>query len=105
MNKNQSLILSIVVVAGIMIAAGLWLNRGYGQVSPETYQYSKALYSACLSQNEVHLSKVEDMLSNSDDVPANERTWLETIITQARVGEWQSAAGKARQMMEDQVEY
>ena len=105
MSKNQSLLLGLVAVAGIVLAVGLWLNRGYGEVSPQTYQYSKALYSACLNKNKEHLSKIENLLSASEDVPEAEREWLEAIVAQAQNDDWVSASKDARRMMEDQVKY
>ena len=105
MSKNQSVWLGLVAVAGILLAIGLWLNRGYGEVSPETYQYSKALYSACLNKNKEHLDKIENLLSTSEDVPKNEREWLEAIVAQAQSDDWVSASKDARRMMEDQIKY
>jgi len=105
MSKNQSLMLGLVAVVGIVLAVGLWLNRGYGEVSPQTYQYSKALYSACLNKNKEHLSKIEVLLSASEDVPEAEREWLEAIVAQAQNDDWVSASKDARRMMEDQVKY
>lgn len=105
MSKNQSLMLGLVAVAGIVLAVGLWLNRGYGEVSPQTYQYSQALYSACLNKNKEHLSKIEVLLSASEDVPEAEREWLEAIVAQAQSDDWVSASKDARRMMEDQIKY
>jgi hypothetical protein len=96
------------VLAGVVLVFGFWwLNQGYGKVSPLTYQYSKALYSACLTKNEGQLAKVEELLAKSDsaELPANERQWINAILTEAREGEWDSAAQKARRMMEDQVQF
>ena len=105
MSKIQSLLLGLVVVVGIYLVASLWLNRGYGEVSPETYQYSKALYSACLNQNKEHVEKIEALLSASEDVPENERQWLEGIVAQANSDDWASASKDARRMMEDQIKF
>lgn len=105
MIKNQSVWLGLVVVAGVLLSIGLWLNRGYGEVSPETYQYSKALYSACLNKSKDHLSKIETLLSTSENVPEGEREWLEAIVAQAQSDDWVSASRNARRMMEDQVKY
>lgn len=105
MSKIQSLLLGLVVVVGIYLVASLWLNRGYGEVSPETYQYSKALYSACLNQNKEHVEKIEALLSASEDVPENERQWLEAIVAQANSDDWASASKDARRMMEDQIKF
>ncbi len=107
MNARKSASLLILFLTISFSAFGLWyLNQGYGKVSALTYEYSKALYSACLSRNETHLTKVEEMLSQDDinAIPSNERAWIEAIIADARNGQWTTAANQARRMMEDQVQ-
>ncbi|MCP4097671.1 MAG: hypothetical protein GY748_15670 [Planctomycetaceae bacterium] len=91
----------------VLVGGYLWANRGYGEVSPDTYQFSKALYSACLKKSDEHLDMVDKLLDESDDLslPSNERIWIEKIIKLARSGDWKSAAKKAKRMMEDQVKY
>ena len=107
MTKKQSMWLGCGIVIGILLVGFWWLNRGYGKVSPMAYEYSKALYSACLNKNEEHLSKVENLLriDSTETLPANERDWIDAIIGEARNGKWQSAAKKARRIMEDQIEH
>ena len=108
MIENRKLILTWVVAFGIALAIGVWwLNRGYGEVSRQTYEFSMALYSACQSRSDERLSKIEELLSEADveELPANERRWLEAIIARAQNNHWEAAANNARQMMEDQVTY
>jgi hypothetical protein len=108
MSKNQTAWITALVLAGVVLAVGYWLqNRGYGKVSQQTYEYSKALYSACLSKNNEHLNKIVNLLASDDKtkLPDNERKWLDAIIAEARDGNWETAAQKARRMMEDQVEF
>ena len=107
MNKNRSLWLwlGMFAVGILLLSTGLWANQGYGEVSSEAYQYSTALYSACLSKNRQHLNKIETMLSSSENVSQNERRWLEEIIALAQSDDWTSASKDARRMMEDQVDY
>ena len=104
--RNFSVVL-IPTMLLVLVAGYLWVNRGYGEVSPETYQFSKALYSACLKKSDEHLDMVDKLLDESDDLllPSNERIWIEKIINLARSGDWESAAKKAKRMMEDQVKY
>ena len=107
-NDKPNVVWPVLLVIGLVVAAGIWwLNQGYGEVSQQTYEYSKAIYGACLNKNEVHLSKVETMLAGEEasDLPAREKDWLDALVTQARAGNWQAAAKKARRMMEDQVKY
>lgn len=105
MSKNQSTWLGLAVVAGSLLAIVVWANQGYGEVSPDTYEYSKALYSACLNKNKEHLSKVEALLASSENIPEDEREWLESIVARAQSDQWESASRDARRMLEDQVKY
>lgn len=84
-----------------------WFDFGYGKVSEQAYEFSKALYSACLNRNDEHLGKVERLLAETgnDSLSAKERQWLEGICQRARAGQWEVAARYARRMMDDQVEY
>lgn len=106
--KNRSAVLAAGLLALVAaVAIVLWLNQGYGEVSPQTYQYSKALYSACLSKNEAHLEKIQEMLQSTQAqaMPDAERKWIEAIAAQAAQGQWDSAAKQAKRMMTDQVKY
>lgn len=96
----------LTVFVVLAIAVGLWwMNSGYGKVSPRTYQFSKSLYTACQTKNELHLSKAEELLAaDAKRLPEKELRWLNSIISLARDGKWESAAANARRMMEDQVE-
>ena len=98
---------SILVVLLVLVVGYGLMNRGYGEVSSETYQFSKALYSACLKKSDEHLDRVGEMLdkAGSETLPSNERIWLEQIIKRARNGQWESAAKRARRIMEDQVKH
>ena len=104
--RNFSVVIFSVLLL-VLVAGYLSVTRGYGEVSPETYQFSKALYSACLKKSDEHLAKVEELLDESDDLslPSNERIWIDKIIKLARSGDWKSAAKKAKRMMEDQLKY
>ncbi|MDA7905436.1 hypothetical protein N9B60_01600 [Mariniblastus sp.] len=105
-SRSNSGIISCLVIL-LLFGGYFWLNRGYGEVSPDTYQFSKALYSACLKKSDEHLAKIEELLDESDEssLPSNERIWLTQITQLAQSGDWESAARKAKRMMEDQVKY
>lgn len=99
------------IAAGSVVAAVLlvvfWSTRGYGEVSPKTYEYAKALYSICNRQDEPRLEKIERMIADSQsagDISEREAKWLREIIAQARSGDWETATGRARRMLTDQVE-
>ena len=104
---KRSFILIASFVILLTVGGYLWLNRGYGDVSPMTYQFSKALYSACLKKSDEHLATVKKLIdeSNQTALPTKEREWLEQIIDLAQSGQWESAATEARRIMEDQVIY
>jgi len=99
------------VIGVLLIGAAImfWSSRGYGKVSSEAYEVSKALYGACLAKDGDRLNAVEALLDedaeNSLTVSDTERRWLESMINTARDGDWKSAADASRRMMEDQVEY
>jgi hypothetical protein len=107
--ENRRSLIFVLLSGMLLVLVGgyLWVNRGYGEVSPDTYQFSKALYSACLKKSDEHLDMVDKLLNESDDLslPPNEQIWIEKIIKLARSGDWKSAAKKAKRMMEDQVKY
>ena len=105
MAMKRSLIALTVAVAAVLVA--YWLKPGYGEVSPLTYEFSKALYGACQTQSEQRLSKVHGLLESEvgSKLPRQERKWLEAIIEQASSGQWERATKQARRMLEDQVSY
>lgn len=82
------------------------IGCGYPEVSPQTYQLSKALYTACNCRNEEHLDKACEALetaAESEEITEKEAKWLMAIVDQAREGEWELAATEARSILEDQV--
>ena len=106
MINNRKLVLTSVAALVIALVVSIWwLNRGYGEVSRQTYEFSMALYSACQSKSEERLSGIEKLLSEASESPENERRWIEAIISRARDDNWESATNHARRMMEDQVKY
>lgn len=106
MNK-QTVGMLIAGVALIGVVGWFWLGSGYGKVSPKTYEFATAMYSASLTKNERHLEKIEQLLAQTeDDALANhERTWIQNWIRMARSGDWDTVANQSKRMMEDQVDY
>jgi len=100
----------IVIACGlagiVLVALVLFSQRGYGEVSPKTYEFAKALYSICNRRDASRLDDVSKMISESaaaGEMSQTEAGWLQDIVDEARAGEWKTAAGRARRMMEDQV--
>ena len=93
---------SLLVTLGAMLA-----GCGYGEVSPRTYDYAKALYSICNRRDESRLdqfaSLVDDDLRDGK-ISEQEADWLNDVVAQARNGQWQQANAAAREMLEDQVD-
>jgi hypothetical protein len=111
--KNQPLVLTSLVVLALLVAGIVYYgNSGYGKVSADAYEIAKALYGTCLAESDERLNRVALLLDEPDDAPDSEpleitekeRRWLNSILKQAREGDWKSAASSARRMMEDQVE-
>lgn len=78
----------------------------YGDVSPLTYEYSKALYSITNRRDTDRLDQIRAQVSQSLEEEAlspEEATWLGQIINDAAAGHWERANQSARQIMEDQV--
>lgn len=93
---------------GVLLAfVVLQLNAcGYPEVSPKTYEISKALYSACNQKSEERLQIVTKLIQSSlenKEISDREATWLKDIIAQARDNQWESAMVEARSLMEDQI--
>ncbi|QDT35050.1 hypothetical protein [Thalassoglobus polymorphus] len=88
-----------------MLLCGL-TGCGYPDVSPKTYEISKALYSACNRKSDEHVSKISKLIEShleSGDLSEREAKWLRVIIHNAEEGRWEAATLEARQLMEDQV--
>ena len=100
----------IAIFLVLAVVVYLWVNNGYGKVSPKTYELSKALYGACLAKSDERIEKVDLILSAESarggvEITRQEKAWLNRIIRKARNGKWEAAAKSSRRMMEDQVEY
>lgn len=95
---------------GCAIAVGLLMfpGCGYGKVSYPTYQAATALYGACLAKSETRIEAVEELIATGneefdiEEISAEEHGWLAAVIQEARSGQWESAAAKAKRMMQDQ---
>ena len=68
--ENRRSLIFVLLSGMLLVLVGgyLWVNRGYGELSPDTYQFSKALYSACLKKSDEHLDMVDKLLNESDDL-------------------------------------
>lgn len=80
---------------------------GYGEVSPQAYEYSKALYSITNRQAEDKLVEVKLQIAQAverGEITDAEGDLLQAIVDQAADGDWKAANRDARAVMEAQVE-
>ncbi len=80
---------------------------GYPEVSPKTYEISKALYSACNRKSAEHVTKASELIEvhhESGNLSEREAKWLREIVRDAESGSWEAATLEARQLMEDQID-
>ncbi|MCG8449305.1 MAG: hypothetical protein MI725_06990 [Pirellulales bacterium] len=91
------------LVVGVLAGCG-----GYDQISPNAYQYSKALYSICNRCDEAKLTQLLDQLATArekQELTSTEAAWLSDIAATAQAGDWPAAAKEARQLMEEQIRW
>ncbi|MEM7475893.1 MAG: hypothetical protein AAF483_12950 [Planctomycetota bacterium] len=105
MDKQKILasLLALLLLAG---GAYFFLDRGYGEVGPQGYAYSKALFMACNQKDKDRLAKISEMV-NSDleqgAVSAQESEWLLGIVKLGLEENWKQASQEVRQLMNDQI--
>ena len=93
----------------LAVATLLLMNTvgcGYGEVSPLTYEYSKALYSAANREDADQLEKIQVKVNDalqSGELTDQEAGWLQDIVDAATAGNWDTAEKSARRLMLDQV--
>jgi hypothetical protein len=78
----------------------------YGPVSRHAYDYATALYSATNGKAADRVDEIDRRIQADRDagnLTPDEADSLVAIIADAREGEWQSAAGDCRALMEAQV--
>lgn len=79
---------------------------GYGEVSPTTYGYAKALYTLSNTQAADRIDEVADKITAAvaaGEITQREGGWLNDICEQCRRGDWTAAQQAAKQIMRDQV--
>ena len=81
---------------------------GYDEISPQAYEYSKALYSICNRSDQARLEQFAAQLASAEEkqeLTSTEAAWLNNIVATAQSGDWPSATKEARQLMEDQIHH
>jgi hypothetical protein len=79
---------------------------GYGEVSPTTYEFAKALYSIANRRASESLEPARQKIEaarQQGDLNSREAGWLLEIVGDAERGKWERASNAAREMVADQV--
>ena len=95
------------LVVSLMLTLLPLSGCGYPEVSPKTYEISKALYSVCNQKSQARLDVVTKLIQSSlenKEISESEADWLSGIIKQAQEGKWEAATKETRQLMEDQID-
>jgi hypothetical protein len=93
-------------VGALMLSLALVPGCGYGKVSPAAYDHATALYSIANRRADDKLEEFSEHIAaarTQGAVSEQEAAWLESIVDDARQGQWEAAAKASREMMEDQV--
>lgn len=100
-----------IVIGALVLLTGIacFTNgcREYGAVNAVTYQYGKALYSACNARSHDRLDLCLTMIETAEDnheISGTEAAYLRGITAKAQAEEWDAAQAMARQLMVDQVD-
>lgn len=98
---DQITYLLVAVVAAVMLSG----CQKYGEVSPQTYEFAKALYSVCNRKDDGRLQSTETAIQEavkSGELPEGQAGDLLEIIETARSGNWTTAMQDCRTMMSEQ---
>ncbi len=107
-NQIQGLkILGAVVLCSLVAFLSL-RSSGYGEVSDKTYEIATAMYSVCNRQDAAKLTSIDQLVQKrraDSSITIEEARMLREILELAQAGDWQTATGEARRLMNDQVKY
>jgi hypothetical protein len=102
-SKKRALRFRLSAISFVLLAVA---GCGYGEVSPTTYGYAKALYTLSNTQAADRIDEVANKIAAAADageVTQREAGWLNDICDQCRSGDWAGAQEAAKQIMRDQV--
>ncbi|MCA9019630.1 MAG: hypothetical protein KDA74_05785 [Planctomycetaceae bacterium] len=102
MRNRTSLFLTMLFLITLLPLNGC----GYPEVSPKSYEISKALYSVCNQKSTERLETVQTLIQSSlkkSEITEREAGWLNAIVASANEGKWETATQEARRLMEDQT--
>ena len=105
--KASTWIMGASAVVVLLLLVWLWNSKNYPEAtSADGLHLIKALYTACSSQSEERLAKVEKEVLTIDRkgmLTQAEREAFESILYNARAGEWHKATAASYQFAQDQV--
>lgn len=102
--KRRAIGFQLSAISFVLLAI---VGCGYGEVSPTTYGYAKALYTLSNTQAADRIDKVANKIAAAvaaGEVTQREAGWLNDICDQCRSGDWAGAQQAAKRMMRDQIE-
>ena len=97
---------TVITCSTMLLLATVVGCSDYRGLSPQAYQYAKALYNATNRERIEKVAVVNDLIATSEQngtITGEEAKWLREIIEDSRKGNWKMAQQTARQMMRDQV--
>jgi len=106
MSINKKVVIGVTCALLLLVGVLWFANRGYGKVSPDTYQVAKAICGACMEKSHKRIVKIEELLGGDGaelEISTRERVWLEDMLATAKDGRWDVAAKQARQLMKEQA--
>jgi hypothetical protein len=101
--KKRAIHFQLSAISFVLLAI---VGCGYGEVSPTTYGYAKALYTLSNTQAADRIDEVAGKIAaaaEAGEVKQHEAGWLNDICDQCRSGDWAGAQQAAKRMMRDQV--
>ncbi len=95
----------LVAAIAICLLAFLSWPRSTVELSDHGYDLTNALYRACNQQSIEGISKIEQLIGESEpELSAQSHAVLTSIISQAKSGRWKEATVECRQALDDQVQ-
>ena len=94
---------AILLISLLVIGLAIWMNSGYSHISERGYDYALALVSACSRRDETRVQEIAEEVVAAG-LPEYDRRVILKITETALSGNWQSASGEARTLLNSQVQ-
>ena len=104
-SKRKAWLIGLSVTVAIAGIVTFYWPRSPVELSDHGYDLTTALYRACNQRSVEGLSKIEQLMAESEPgLSDRSRDSLASIIAQAKSGDWKNASIACRQSLEDQVQ-